>query len=83
MANSIPTAGKYPLVHNAREAKTIETARQNLAASANVPALSSGAGAPSSTPGKVGDLYVDTTAGKLYFAKAATASSDWVLVTSA
>lgn len=51
------------------------------AAAATSPTISSGTSAPSSTPAKVGDLYVNTTAGALYFAKAATASTDWVLTT--
>jgi hypothetical protein len=42
--------------------------------------ISSGSGAPSSTPGKVGDTYIDTAGKKLYIATAATASTDWTLV---
>jgi len=35
------------------------------------------------TPSHAGDIYIDTTAGKMYIAGAATATSDWKLVTSA
>lgn len=41
------------------------------------PSISSGAGAPSSTPSKVGDIYIDTTNDNSYIAVATTASSDW------
>lgn len=43
------------------------------------PTISSGAVAPASTPSKIGDIYVDTAAGKLYFAKGTTNSSDWII----
>lgn len=43
---------------------------------------SSGAGAPSSTPGKVGDIYIDTTNLKIYIATAASSSADWKKVIS-
>ena len=39
--------------------------------------VSTGAGAPTSTPSNTGDLYVDTTNLKLYFASATSSSSDW------
>ena len=42
------------------------------------PNLSSGAGAPVSTPVAVGDLYVDTTAGVLYVAVDVLGPSDWI-----
>lgn len=41
------------------------------------PSISSGTAAPASTPGKVGDIYVDTSARKLYFAVGASSSADW------
>lgn len=43
------------------------------------PAISSGTAAPETTPGKVGDIYVDTTAHKLYFADGTSSSSNWVI----
>ena len=43
------------------------------------PVITSGDGAPITTPGKIGDLYVDVTNHKLYFADGSTNSSNWVL----
>lgn len=43
------------------------------------PIISSGAVAPASTPGKVGDVYVDTVAKKLYFAAGTASSADWII----
>lgn len=43
------------------------------------PTITSGIIAPASTPGKIGDLYVDTSAGKLYFAKGTASSADWII----
>ena len=45
-----------------------------------MPTISSGAVAPSSTPSKVGDVYVDTTAKKIYFATGSSSSADWSIV---
>ncbi|NOR84831.1 hypothetical protein GQ473_01830 [archaeon] len=36
-----------------------------------------GAGVPSSTPGNIGDIYVDTTNNKMYIAYGTSSSSDW------
>lgn len=41
------------------------------------PNIESGAGAPASTPGKIGDLYVDTSAPALYYADGTSSSADW------
>lgn len=43
------------------------------------PTISSGIIAPASTPAKIGDIYVDTVAKKLYFATGITNSSDWTI----
>lgn len=43
------------------------------------PIITSGTTAPSSTPSKVGDIYVDITAKKLYFAAGTSSSSDWII----
>lgn len=40
--------------------------------------ISSGAGAPSSTPTRVGALYVDTSANAAYVATGTSSSADWV-----
>ena len=41
------------------------------------PTISSGAGAPSSTPTKVGDIYIDTTGDASYTAVGTSSSTDW------
>ena len=38
---------------------------------------SSGAGVPSSTPSNLGDIYVDTTNLRVYFAVGTSSSADW------
>lgn len=38
----------------------------------------SGAGAPGSTPARVGQFYVDTSGDKLYFSTGTASSSDWI-----
>jgi hypothetical protein len=45
----------------------------------NVPSISTGTDPPATTPGKPGDIFIDTAHKKLYFAVAATASTDWVI----
>ena len=44
---------------------------------AGAPIISSGAGTPSSTPSKVGDIYIDTTSDDAYIAVGTASSSDW------
>jgi len=39
--------------------------------------------ANSEIPGRAGDVCIDYAAGKMYIASAATATTDWALVTSA
>jgi hypothetical protein len=41
------------------------------------PTISSGSGAPATTPAKIGDMYIDTSNRKLYFAVGTTNSGDW------
>lgn len=43
---------------------------------------STGAGAPSSAPSNIGDIYVDTTSNKFYIAMGTSSSSDWKKVVS-
>jgi hypothetical protein len=63
-----------------------ETVRNNVTAetiqeiSDSMPLISSGTTAPSSTPEKVGDVYLDTTAKKVYFATGTTDENDWTIV---
>lgn len=42
-----------------------------------LPHILSGAGAPASTPAKIGNIYVDTTSGSSYIAKGTSSSADW------
>ena len=44
--------------------------------------VTSGAGAPSSTPESVGDIYVDTTNNYFYIARGTSSSDDWRQVLS-
>ena len=46
----------------------------------NQPTTSTGTAAPTTTPTKIGDQYVDTTNKKIYFATGTTASTDWTIV---
>jgi hypothetical protein len=44
------------------------------------PVITSGNTAPSSIPGKIGDIYVNTTIRKVYVATGTSSSFDWTLV---
>lgn len=44
--------------------------------------VSSGAGAPGTTPSAIGNQYVDTTAGNIYYAVGTSSSADWRLLAS-
>lgn len=44
---------------------------------ASTPTISSGTSAPGTTPTKVGDIFVDTNAGKVYISAGTSSSSDW------
>jgi len=46
------------------------------------PTISSGSGAPASTPAKIGDIYVDTAAPAMYYAKGNSSSADWQILTN-
>lgn len=43
----------------------------------NTSTIESGTSAPSSTPNKIGDIYIDTSNKKLYFAVGTSSSGDW------
>jgi len=43
-----------------------------------VPTISTGTTTPSTTPTKVGDIFVDTAGGTLYFAKGTSTAGDWI-----
>ena len=63
-----------------------ETVRNNVTAETiqeindSATLISSGTTAPSSTPAKVGDVYLDTTAKKIYFATGTTDENDWTII---
>lgn len=42
--------------------------------------ISSGSGAPDSTPTKVGNIYVDTNGAKAYISAGTSASTDWKIL---
>jgi len=42
--------------------------------------ISSGAGAPGTTPAKIGNIYVDTSANKAYIATHTTDSTGWAIL---
>lgn len=44
------------------------------------PEISTGTAAPTSTPRKIGDIFVDTSTPNVYIAKGTTSSADWKLV---
>lgn len=44
------------------------------------PSVTHGIGAPSTTPARIGNLFVDTSAGKGYIAVGVTASTDWKIL---
>lgn len=44
-----------------------------------IPVISTGTAAPTTTPTKVGDMYIDTTNKKLYFSVGTSASTDWII----
>ena len=64
------------------EASADVTDAANVAAAGGA-IISSGAGAPSSTPAVVGDIYVDTTADISYVATGVASSADWDQATGA
>lgn len=45
-----------------------------------VPEIYTDATAPTSTPRKVGDMFVDTSANKVYVATGTSSSSDWTIL---
>lgn len=45
----------------------------------NTPTVTYGSSAPTSTPSKVGDIYINTTNVKTYVAKGTFSSADWIL----
>lgn len=69
---SSPTDTQYP------SAKLVSDELALKANANETPVISSGSGAPSSTPSKVGDIYVDTSNYKTYISKGTSSSADWI-----
>lgn len=44
------------------------------------PTISTGIVAPTTTPAKVGDLFIDTVGKKIYSATGKTSSADWTIL---
>lgn len=44
------------------------------------PTVMVGSGAPTSTPRRVGDIYISTTTSKVYFSTATVNSASWIVV---
>jgi len=59
---------------------TINPTTGVFAGVSNIPYITSGAGAPGSTPGKIGDIYVDTSGLKIYISAATTNSGSWKIL---
>lgn len=55
----------------------LQSALDAKASASTTPTISSGAGAPASTPTKVGDVYIDTTGDNAYIAVGTASSADW------
>lgn len=53
--------------------------KQDIISVPNLPIITTGIIAPISTPTKIGDTYIDTTASKIFTSKGTVNSDDWVL----
>ena len=58
---------------------TIATLKTVFEPKGNYALVSSGISAPTTTPSKVGDIFVDINAKKLYFATGINSSADWII----
>lgn len=63
-----------------RDGDSIRLASSNSNKAVYAPTVTTGTGAPSSTPTGVGHLYVDTSGKKLYVSTGTTNSSDWTIL---
>ena len=52
----------------------------NFSGASNVPYITSGTGAPGTTPGKIGDMYIRTSNAKVYVATGTSSSTDWTIL---
>lgn len=46
----------------------------------SVPNITTGSAAPTTTPSRIGNIYVDTTNKKLYMATGHSSSADWIIL---
>lgn len=58
-------------VHDGRETRTIAM---------NSPIIFTGTAAPTTIPKKIGDIFINTSAGKVYVSAGTSASSDWKIL---
>ena len=85
MATFLPLGTGFYQATNPRNPKDINittllaSAVSDGTAAAGSPTITSGIVAPASTPSKVGDIYVDTVAKKLYFASGIASAADWTI----
>ena len=87
MATFLPLGTGFYQATNPRNPKDINittllaaaVSDATAAAAAGSPTISSGIVAPASTPAKIGDIYVDTVAKKLYFASGIASAADWTI----
>ena len=54
--------------------------RETQSTSGKTPIITSGSGAPTSIPKKLGDIYVRTDTSKIYMATGVSASADWTIL---
>lgn len=54
--------------------------KRSAAVPSTTPTVSSGTGAPGTTPSKIGDIYVDTAVPKVYVSTGTASASDWTAV---
>lgn len=78
----IPTIGLAKIAgplytHAEREQKEFEHLYKGVNAP---PAIIIGAGAPTSAPERIGDIFISTTTAKIYFSTGTATSGSWVVV---
>ena len=54
--------------------------RETRLVNATSPTISSGTSAPTTTPKKIGDIFVKTDTGKVYISAGTSSSSDWKIL---
>ena len=54
--------------------------RETRLVNSTSPTITSGTAAPTTTPKKIGDMYVKTDTGKVYISAGTSSSSDWKIL---